>query len=356
MKVAFRGRAAVRWEVPGAASAARSRTPASKARIVVTPHEAAADPRPAPDPGHTAAATAASNEPPPAAGAPEGGSGDAELRHRVTVAHGLTKLARQRHEEERGVWLREKADLERRVADAEARAQGTVAELAVLRAQHEALTARLATIERTAEQTVQNLLDKLERATAALAAATENLEAERAAVSDELVAERQRRADDAQRHAAEVDQLVGRTADLTAERDRHAAEAARIEAAAGPRREAPASPGPGGLEALPPCEAPELLEQGHPPSVGTEAAEFGRLDVPGAALFHIAWTIAAMTLTVARRGSVRPNAAHSPVARRPNGNGPRVSVPAARLPWIGAAAVTSELGAQGPRGPPAGRG
>lgn len=282
---AFRGRLPVLWEVPRhvAAGEARRDKPIPNAEEPTggpRGSSAAKTPAPAPSPG-----SAPSGPVPVDAAA---GAEDADLRHRLTVAHGLAKLAHQRHEEERAAWQREKAELELRVAVAEKQAHAAAAELARVREQYDELQGKLSAIQKTAERTT-GLVDKLERATAALVASTEQQES-----------------------------LARSVEVLTAERDQLAAEAP--DQATEPRLAAVA----------PAAVAHEQLV----PDVPSNADGVRRARPPGlppAALACVAWTLAGLAFRSSRR---KPRVVRRPPARFPQANS------------------TSDGGAQGPRGPP----
>lgn len=367
VKVAFRGRRPpVRWEVPQ--SAFRSTTPSPAAsRSTPQPPATSAGLAEHPVPGHAPADVPAGSSAPQTAvptetnqvADPAAGAGDVELRHQLTVAHQLTRLAHKRHEEERVAWRREKLELEQRVAAAEGRAQAAAGEIVGLRDQHDALLAKLTALEHTAARTGAEFVDnRLEQATAALVAATELLEAERrqhataverhAVEVGRLTREAEQSRQRELEREAERDQLAAESArlarladeqhqlllELRAERDQHAAEAIRLA-----RQQ---------LELLPEhdqhaAEAASAIDRQVAPvgDAGPEPA-----CVASVVVTCVAWTVATLTFKATRRARSRPTSSTSRV---------RDTCPA-RLPWIRPAVSTTDLGAQGPRGPPTGGG
>lgn len=374
VKVAFRGRRPpVRWEVPQ--SAFRSTTPSPAAsRSTPQPPATSAGLAEHPVLGHAPAdAPAGSSAPRTAAPTetnqaahPAAEAGDAELRHQLTVAHQLTRLAHKRHEEERVAWRREKLALEQRVAVAEGRAQAAAGEIVALRDQHDALLAKLTALEHTAARTGAEFVDnKLEQATAALVAANEHLEAEQ-----------RQHATAVERHAVEVGRLTReaeqsrrRELELEAERDQHAAESARLARLADEQHrlllELRAERDQHAAEAIRPARLAdeqhrqqlELLPE-HDQHAAEAGAAIDRQVAPvgdagpepacmtSVVVTCVAWTVATLTFTTTRRARSRPTPSTSRV---------RDTCPA-RLPWIRPAVSTTDLGAQGPRGPPTGGG
>lgn len=338
---AFRGRQPVRWEVPRHVAAGevapRDKPSPNTEEPTGGPRSSAAaetpTPAPAPSPG------SAPSGPIPVDAAT--GAEDADLRHRLTVAHGLAKLAHQRHDTDRAAWQREKAELEQRVAVAEKQAHAAGAELARVREQYDELKGKLTAIQETAERTT-GLVDKLERATAALVASAEQQES-LARSAEVLTAERDQLAAEVERLtrlADEQDRRVrGQTAEpaavsaaaVTAEHDQLAAEVALIVQRDEQDHQATESLLAAAAAA---AVAHEQLVPDAPRNAdGVRRA--GPPSLPPTALACVALTLAGLAFRSSRRK-------------------PRVVCrPPSRFPRAPRASSTSDGGAQGPRGPPA---
>ena len=339
---AFRGRQPVRWEVPRHVVVGEvARRDKHTGEPTAGPRGSSAAEAPTPAPAPSPGSAPSRSEPVDAAT----GAQDVDLRHRLTVAHGLAKLAHQRHEEERAAWQREKAELELRVAVAEKQAHAAATELARVREQYDELQGKLSAIQKTAERTT-GLVDKLERATAALVASTEQQES-LARSAEVLTVERDQLAAEVERltrlagehdrrvHGQASEPAAEAAAAVTAEQDPLPAEVARLVKRDEQEHQAPNQ----ATEPLLAGEAPAAVayEQLVPDAArNADSARRARpLGLPPAALACVAWTLASLAFRSSRR-KLR-------VVRRPP----------VRFPRASRASSTSDGGAQGPRGPPA---